>query len=94
MERTKELKGTASAAVAHLRQVEEEVLRLAHDGPRVAQLAGRIHQLDRVQKLAAAVALVAARSIRRARRALALHIAVGQEAVTNHTFEYYFLRNR
>lgn len=40
------------------------MLRLAHDGPRIAQLARRIDQLNRVEKLAAAVTLVAARSVR------------------------------
>ena len=85
---TQEAKGRVAAGVADLRQVEEEVLRLAHDGTCVAQLACRLDQFDRVEKLAAAVALVAARSIRRARRALAFHVAVGQEAETHHTFEY------
>ena len=84
----------ASVAVADLGQVEEQVLRLAHDGTRVAQLACRLDQIDRVEKLAATVALVAARTISRARRALAFHVAVGQVADKHHTCEYALVRNK
>ena len=62
------------------RQVEEQVLGLADDRRRPAQLAARVDQLDRVERPAAVVALVATSAGVAAVRAGALDVAVGQEA--------------
>ena len=64
--------------VGELRQVEEQVLRLAELGRRAVDPRARVDQVGRVELVAAVVALVAARLRVAADRARALDVAVGE----------------
>ncbi len=66
--------------VAERRQVEEEMLGLAKVDRRIAAALVRVDEVDRVELVAAVVALVAARLEVTADRALALDVAIGQRA--------------
>ncbi len=63
-----------------LGKVEVQVRRLLQDRRLSAEVAAGILQVRRIEKLAAVVALVAARVLRPAVRAGAVDVAVGQEA--------------
>src|SRR5207245_9123458 len=58
---------------------EEEVLRLFRDGRRSVDLALRIYQLERIQEIAAVLALVAACAGEAAMRARSLDVAIRKE---------------
>ncbi len=62
------------------RELQEEVFRLPHHGPGARHAAARLQQVDCVEHLPAAVALVAPRFLVAAQRARAFNVTVGQEA--------------